>query len=67
MMTLWGCAFEDFLTRTFGAEYGNIVDVYLKRRGWNEKIQDKLYMKALRVEFRQVNRFVGAGLPSANA
>jgi hypothetical protein len=48
MATLWGCAFEDLLTRTFGTEQGNIVDVYLKRRGWNEKIQDKLYMKALR-------------------
>jgi hypothetical protein len=48
MMTLWGCVFEDLLTRTFGAEQGNIVNVYLKRRGWNEKVQDKLYMKALR-------------------
>ena len=27
MMTLWGCAFEDLLTRTFGAKQGNIVDV----------------------------------------
>jgi hypothetical protein len=27
MMTLWGCAFEDLLTRTFEAEQGNIVDV----------------------------------------
>jgi hypothetical protein len=48
MMTLWGCAFEDFVTRTFGDEQRNIIDDYLKRRGWNEKIQAKLYMKALR-------------------
>jgi hypothetical protein len=48
MAALWGCAFEDLLTRTFEAGEGNIVEVYLKRRGWNEKLQDKLYMKALR-------------------
>jgi hypothetical protein len=46
--TLWGCAFEDFLTRAVGAHGSNIVDVYLKRRGWNEGAQAKAYMKALR-------------------
>jgi hypothetical protein len=46
--TLWGCAFEDFLTRGVGAHMSNIVDVYLKRRGWNEGAQAKAYMKALR-------------------
>jgi hypothetical protein len=45
--TLWGCAFEDFLTREVG-ELGNIVDDYLKRRGWNEKARDKAYMSGLR-------------------
>ena len=30
--TLWGCAFEDFLTSEV-PEAGNIVDDYLKRRG----------------------------------
>ena len=45
--TLWGCAFEDFLTREVG-EFGNIVDDYLKRRGWNEKARDKAYMRGLR-------------------
>ena len=35
MTTVWGCAFEDFLTREY-AEGRNIVDEYLKRRGWNE-------------------------------
>jgi hypothetical protein len=43
---LWGCAFEDFLTRE--TENGNIVDDYLKRRGWNEKAMNKAYMTALR-------------------
>ncbi|MFT4184051.1 MAG: hypothetical protein QM636_19275 [Rhizobium sp.] len=47
-MTLWGCAFEDFLTQDFQVEGGNIVDEYLKRRGWKENAQVKAYMKALR-------------------
>ena len=46
-MTLWGCAFEDFLTREIEGA-GNIVDDYLKRRGWNEKATNKAYMGALR-------------------
>jgi hypothetical protein len=47
-MTLWGCAFEDFLTQDFEVEGGNIVDEYLKRRGWKEDAHAKAYMKALR-------------------
>lgn len=47
-MTLWGCAFEDFLTQDFEVEGGNIVDEYLTRRGWKENAQAKNYMKALR-------------------
>lgn len=47
-ITLWGCAFEDFLTQDFEVEGGNIVDEYLKRRGWKESAQTKNYMKALR-------------------
>ena len=46
-MTLWGCAFEDFLTREVEGA-GNIVDDYLKRRGWNEKELNKAYMTTLR-------------------
>ena len=45
--TLWGCAFEDFLTRDID-DAGNIVDDYLKRRGWNEKALNKAYMTGLR-------------------
>jgi hypothetical protein len=44
---LWGCAFEDFLTQEVG-EFGNVVDDYLKRRGWNEKALVKAYMAGLR-------------------
>src|SRR6516165_8067557 len=46
-MTLWGCAFEDFLTRDLG-DGRNVVDDYLKRRGWKENTADKAYMAALR-------------------
>lgn len=49
-MTMWGCAFEDFLTQEFEVDAlnGNIVDEYLKRRGWKESGQTKAYMQALR-------------------
>lgn len=47
-MILWGCAFEDFLTRSVGSDKTNLVDVYLKRRGWRETAPAKAYMKALR-------------------
>lgn len=44
---MWGCAFEDFLTRDWEPE-GNIVDLYLKRRGERESAQAKAYMASLR-------------------
>ena len=44
---LWGCAFEDFLTRE--DEDGlNIVVDYLKRRGFRETATSRAYMNALR-------------------
>jgi len=46
-MTLWGCAFEDFLARNLPCDR-NIVDDYLKRRGYNESASAKAYMKAIR-------------------
>jgi hypothetical protein len=45
--TVWGCAFEDFLTRV-GADGRNVVDDYLKRRGWKESASARAYMSALR-------------------
>lgn len=45
---LWGCAFEDLLTQEMEPDGGNLVDDYLKRRGWNEKAPNKAYMQALR-------------------
>jgi hypothetical protein len=47
MTTVWGCAFEDFLTRE-GADGRNIVDDYLKRRGWKESPSTRAYISALR-------------------
>ncbi|MER8372391.1 hypothetical protein [Mesorhizobium sp. M1406] len=47
-MTVWGCAFEDFLTQDFEGEPGNMVDDYVKRRGWKENARSKAYMMALR-------------------
>lgn len=46
MRTAWACAFEDFLTREFDGE--NVIDDYLKRRGWKESASVRTYMAALR-------------------
>ena len=43
---LWGCGFEDFLGQHY--EDGNIVDLYLKRRGWKETALNRAYFAALR-------------------
>jgi hypothetical protein len=44
MTTVWGCAFEDFLTRE-DADSRNIVDDYLKRRGWKESASARAYSR----------------------
>lgn len=46
-MTLWGCAFEDFLGQDWD-DGRNFVDVYLKRRGWKEGPRNSAYMRALK-------------------
>jgi hypothetical protein len=43
---LWGCGFEDFLGQRY--DDGNIVDLYLKRRGWKETVLNRGYFTALR-------------------
>ena len=45
---LIGCALEDFLTCDFEPDSHNIVDDYLKRRGWKEPVAVKQYLQALR-------------------
>ena len=47
MSTVWACAFEDMLTREFD-DGSNIVDDYLKRRGWKETAPVRAYLAALR-------------------
>jgi hypothetical protein len=44
---LFGCVFEDMLAREL-EDGSNIVDDYLKRRGWKEPVPNKRYMMALR-------------------
>lgn len=46
-MTLWGCAFEDFLTQEW-EDGRNFVEVYLKRRSWKEGPRSSAYMRGLR-------------------
>jgi hypothetical protein len=46
--TVWGCAFEDFLTRRWDPEGQSVVDVYLKRRGWSEKVLTRAYIEGLK-------------------
>lgn len=45
--TLWGCAFEDLATRILEPDGRNLIDDYLKRRGWKETAPAKAYMRAL--------------------
>lgn len=53
--TLWGCAFEDFLTRHVVPDGRNVVDNYLKRRGWKESAQNRTYIAALRSSFMSLH------------
>jgi hypothetical protein len=46
-LMLWGCAFEDFLSRDLEGGH-NFVEDYLKRRGWKESASNRAYMAALR-------------------
>jgi hypothetical protein len=44
---LWGCALEDFMSRDLD-DGRNIVDDYLRRRGWKESVPNKRYLASLR-------------------
>jgi hypothetical protein len=46
-VALLGCIFEDFLATDL-SDGSNIIDDYLKRRGWKESVPNKRYMTALR-------------------
>jgi hypothetical protein len=45
---LFGCVFEDFAAQRFETAPQNIVDDYLKRRGWRDSVPCRRYMEALR-------------------
>src|SRR4051812_48499874 len=47
LMILWGCAFEDMVSRTLD-DGRNIADDYLKRRGWKDSALTRAYIAALR-------------------
>lgn len=47
-MVLWGCAFEDLISREYGPDHENIIDLYLKRRGWSETALNRAYIEGLR-------------------
>ncbi|WP_152986798.1 hypothetical protein [Pseudovibrio sp. POLY-S9] len=44
--SLWAAAFEDFLSRD--TEDGNVIETYLKRRGWRETPMTKAFMQSMR-------------------
>ena len=45
---IFGCVLEDFFSARFGEEGANVIDDYLKRRGWREKVAAGRYLAALR-------------------
>jgi len=64
LTTLWGCAFEDLVSRTLD-DGRNLADEYLQRRGWKEAVSTRAYITALRssvVSLYEVSDIViGAG------
>jgi uncharacterized protein (DUF2384 family) len=45
---LFGMMFEDFLSRRLSPDNKNIIDDYLKRRGWRESVAGRRYLQQLR-------------------
>lgn len=45
---VFACAAEDFFARSFDSEQRNVIEDYLKRRGWREGGPAKIYLRALR-------------------
>jgi hypothetical protein len=45
---LFGVAFEDLVSRRFDPDDRNLIDDYLKRRGWRESPVSRRYLTALR-------------------
>lgn len=45
---IMGCVLEDFFTARFDEDGANVIDDYLRRRGWKEKVAARRYLEALR-------------------
>jgi hypothetical protein len=45
---LFGIVFEDFLSRRLPPDDNNIIDDYLRRRGWRESVPGRRYLQQLR-------------------
>jgi len=45
---LFGLVFEDFISRRLPQDDKNIIDDYLKRRGWRESVPGRRYLQQLR-------------------
>jgi len=45
---LFGILFEDFISYRFPPDEINIIDDYLKRRGWRESVPGRRYLQQLR-------------------
>ena len=58
-MPLFGCALEDFTTCNFEPDERNVVNDYLKRRGWKESAPVKSYLRALQCSVMSVYEVVG--------
>ena len=56
---LIGCAFEDFATCDFEPDGQNVIDDYLKRRGWKEPAPVRHYLEALRRSVMSLYEVVG--------
>src|SRR3712207_6266911 len=56
---LLGCIFEDFLTCDFDPDDHNVVEDYLKRRGWKEPVAAKRYLQALRRSVMSLYEVIG--------
>lgn len=48
MHMLFGLMFEDFLSRRLPPDDRNVIDEYLKRRGWRESVPGRRYLQQLR-------------------
>ena len=56
---MWACAVDDFLTREFGPENRNLIDDYLRRRGYRVSATAKSYLQGLRTTVMSVYEVTG--------